>query len=74
MVEDSMEITAPSVDEAIILGLTRMAVTRDDVVIETLDEGSRGFLGLGARQARVRLTRRRSAWWKSLARLSLPRR
>ncbi len=58
MVEDSMEITAPSVDEAIILGLTRMAVTRDDVVIETLDEGSRGFLGLGARQARVRLTRR----------------
>lgn len=58
MVEDSMEITAPSVDEAILLGLTRMAVTREDVVIETLDEGSRGFLGLGARQARVRLTRR----------------
>ncbi|HNT79006.1 MAG TPA: RNA-binding cell elongation regulator Jag/EloR [Anaerolineae bacterium] len=58
MVEDAMEITAPSVDEAIILGLTRMAVTREDVVIETLDEGSRGFLGLGARPARVRLTRR----------------
>lgn len=58
MVEDAMEITAPSVDEAIILGLTRMGVTREEVSIEILSESSRGFLGLGARPAQVRLTRR----------------
>lgn len=56
--EESLVITALSVDEAIILGLMRLAVTRDEVNIEIFDEGSRGFLGLGTREARVRLTRR----------------
>jgi spoIIIJ-associated protein len=51
-------VTAASVDEAIILGLTRLVATRDEVDIEVLDEGSRGFLGIGAREARVRVTRR----------------
>ncbi|HQE92767.1 MAG TPA: RNA-binding cell elongation regulator Jag/EloR [Anaerolineae bacterium] len=55
--EESVVVTAPSVDEAIILGLTRLVATRDEVTIEVLDEGSRGFLGIGAREARVRLTR-----------------
>ncbi|MBN1878363.1 MAG: Jag N-terminal domain-containing protein [Anaerolineae bacterium] len=56
--EESVEITAPSVDEAIILGLTRLAATRDEVEIEVLEEERRGFLGIGARNACVRLTRR----------------
>lgn len=51
-------VTAASVDEAIILGLTRLLATRDEVDIEVLDEGSRGFLGIGAREAQVRITRR----------------
>ncbi|MEJ5310998.1 MAG: RNA-binding cell elongation regulator Jag/EloR [Anaerolineae bacterium] len=51
-------VTASSVDEAIILGLTRLVATRDEVDIEVLDEGSRGFLGIGARDARVRVARR----------------
>ncbi|MBN2394203.1 MAG: Jag N-terminal domain-containing protein [Anaerolineae bacterium] len=51
-------VTAASVDEAIILGLTRLVATRDEVDIEVLDEGSRGFLGIGMREARVRVTRR----------------
>lgn len=50
-------VTAASVDEAIILGLTRLVATRDEVDIEVLDEGSRGFLGIGAREARVQVTR-----------------
>ena len=54
-------VTAASVDEAIILGLTRLMVTRDEVDIEVLDEGSHGFLGIGAREARVRVTRRDQA-------------
>jgi spoIIIJ-associated protein len=52
------DVTAASVDEAIILGLTRLVATRDEVDIEVLDEGSRGFLGIGARDAHVRITRR----------------
>ncbi len=58
-VDESIEVTAPSVEEAIIVGLTRLMVTRDEVEIEVLDEGSKGFLGIGAREARVRLTRGR---------------
>lgn len=56
--EDSVKITAPSVEEAILLGLTRLRATRDQVEIEVLEEGSKGFLGLGSREAKVRLTRR----------------
>jgi spoIIIJ-associated protein len=56
--EESLEITALSTDEAILIGLTRLAATRDEVTIEILDEGSRGFLGLGTRMARVKLSRR----------------
>jgi len=56
--EASIEVTALSVDEAIILGLTRLGLTRDEVEIEILAHASKGFLGLGARRARVRLTQR----------------
>ena len=55
--DDSVVVTAPSVEEAIIVGLTRLVATRDEVDIEVLDEGSRGFLGIGAREARVQLVR-----------------
>ncbi len=58
--EESIVVAAASVDEAIILGLTRLVATRDEVEIQVLDEGKRGFLGIGAREARVRVTRRRS--------------
>ncbi len=56
--EEQVEITAPTVDEAIILGLTRLSITREEALIEVLDEGSKGFLGLGAREAQVRVMRR----------------
>ncbi len=56
--QETIEVAAPSVEEAIILGLTRLGATRDEVVIEVLDKGRRGLLGIGARKARVRLTRR----------------
>ncbi len=55
--DDSVEVTAPSVEEAIIVGLTRLMATRDEVEIEVLDEGSHGFLGIGSREAKVRLVR-----------------
>jgi len=52
----TLEIIAPSVDEAINQGLKELGLARDQVEIEILDEGSKGLFGLGNRQARVRLT------------------
>ncbi|MFP4343274.1 MAG: RNA-binding cell elongation regulator Jag/EloR [Anaerolineales bacterium] len=53
-----IEVSAPTVEEATILGLTRLGITREEAFIEVLDEGSSGFLGFGAREAKVRVTRR----------------
>lgn len=52
----TLEVIAPSVEEAINKGLSELGLTRDEVEVEILDEGSRGIFGLGMRQARVRLT------------------
>lgn len=52
----SLEIIAPTVQEAIDKGLAELGVPEDAVHVEVLDEGSRGFLGLGSRHARVRLS------------------
>lgn len=57
---EEIEVRAPSVSEAIQRGLIQLGVTRDDVKIEVLSEGSRGILGIiGAEDARVRLRFRR---------------
>ena len=46
-----------TVDEAIQIALEKLKVSRDQVEIDVLDSGSRGFLGLiGGKQARVRVT------------------
>jgi spoIIIJ-associated protein len=50
-----LEVIAPSVEEAIEKGLSELGLTKDDVDIEILDEGKKGLLGLGTRQARVAL-------------------
>jgi spoIIIJ-associated protein len=55
-----LEVIAPSVDEAIARGAAELGVSRDQLDVEVLDEGTRGLLGLGNRQARVRLTLRLS--------------
>ncbi len=56
--KETLEVTAPTVEEATLLGLTRLGITREEAFIEVLDEGSAGFFGFGAREARVRITRR----------------
>jgi len=58
MSEKSIEIRAPTVEEAIARGLETLGATRDEVEIEVVQQPSRGVLGLGAREAIVRLTRR----------------
>ena len=56
--EESIEIRAKTVDAAIREGLRRLNLAREQVDIEILSEGSRGILGFGAEDARVRLTPR----------------
>jgi spoIIIJ-associated protein len=50
-----LEVIAPSVEEAIEKGLEELGLTADDVDVEILDEGKKGLLGLGNRQARIAL-------------------
>ena len=52
----TLEIIAPTVDEAIQKGLEQLGLPREAVDVEVLDAGSRGLFGLGSRQSRVRLT------------------
>ena len=51
----TLEIIAPTVDEAIEKGLDDLGLSREDIDVEILDEGSGGLFGLGTRQARVML-------------------
>ena len=51
----TLEIIAPTINEAIEKGLDELKLSRDAVEIEILDEGSRGLFGLGSHQARIRL-------------------
>lgn len=52
----TLEIIAPSVEEAINRGLEQLGLPREAIVVEVLDNGSRGLLGIGGRQSRVRLS------------------
>lgn len=56
MKRTTLEVIAPSVEEAISRGVEQLGVSRDMFDVEVLDEGSKGFLGIGGRQARLRLT------------------
>lgn len=51
----TLEIIAPTVDEAIEKGLSELGLTSNQVDVEVLDEGSKGLFGIGSRQARIRL-------------------
>jgi spoIIIJ-associated protein len=52
----TLEIIAPTIEEAVQKGLAQLNLSQDAVNVEVLDAGSRGLFGLGSRQARVRLT------------------
>ncbi len=52
----TLEVIAQSVEEAIEKGLSDLGLPRDAVDITVLDEGGSGILGIGSRQARVRIS------------------
>ena len=49
--------SARSVEEAEELALKELGVDRNEVEVEVLSRGKAGFLGIGAEQARVRVTK-----------------
>src|SRR6266487_4638562 len=52
----TLEIIAPTVEEAISQGLAQLGLTADAVSVEVLDAGTKGLFGLGKPHVRVRLT------------------
>ncbi len=54
---DWLTISAASMEEAELIGLARLGALREEVEIEVLDEGRKGFLGLGGRAAKIRIRR-----------------
>ncbi len=58
---DQVETTARTVEEAVKLALLKLDATLDEVDIKIVDSGTPGkLLGLGAREARILVTRRTS--------------
>jgi spoIIIJ-associated protein len=51
-----VEATGPDVETAIKNGLQRLNANSKDVIVEVIEESSRGLFGIGGRPAKVRLT------------------
>jgi spoIIIJ-associated protein len=56
MSDASREFSGKTVEEAVAQGLVELGLARDAVKVDVVSEGSRGVLGLGGEEARVRLT------------------
>lgn len=54
---DWLTISAASLEEAELIGIARLGALREEVEIQVLDEGKKGFLGLGSRPAVIRIRR-----------------
>lgn len=50
------EKKAKSVNDAVGAALKELGITQDEANIEVIDEGSKGFLGIGAKEAHVAVT------------------
>ncbi|MGH7800332.1 MAG: RNA-binding cell elongation regulator Jag/EloR [Thermodesulfobacteriota bacterium] len=55
-----IEKEGKTVSEAIISGCEALGVSREEVDVEVLDEGSKGVLGIGGKSARVKITVKRT--------------
>jgi len=55
-----IEKEGKTVSEAIISGCESLGVSREEVDVEVLDEGSKGVLGIGGKSAKVKITVKRT--------------
>lgn len=55
---ESLDVSAKTVDEAIEQGLAQLGLTHEQVDVEIVKEGKRGVFGIGSEDAQVRLTRK----------------
>ena len=53
-----MEKRAKSVEAAVELALAELGISRDEAEVEIISEGSKGFLGFGAKEAVVNVTKK----------------
>ncbi len=53
--QERQEFEGRTVDEALEAALGTLGVSREQAEVSVVDEGSRGFLGIGARPARIRV-------------------
>lgn len=54
---DFIEVSAKTYEEAVTDALVKLGTTSDQVEIEVLDKGSSGFLGIGAKPVRIKVTK-----------------
>ncbi len=52
----SVEMIGKTVEEAVELALVSLGATKDEVEVEVIDNGAKGFLGMGSRDAKVVVT------------------
>jgi len=56
-----IEIEGKTIDEAIYLGLDQLKLTIDEVDMEVIEYGQKGFMGIGYKPAKVKITQREEA-------------
>ena len=56
-----VEMTAKTVDEAVAKALKELNITADEAVVEVLEEGKKGFLGMFSKDAKVRVSTKEKA-------------
>lgn len=54
------EFTAKTVAEATKLGLEELGITEEQAIIEVIEEPTRGILGIGAKKAKVRVSKKKT--------------
>jgi spoIIIJ-associated protein len=69
---ESLDVSAKTIDEAIELGLAQLDLTREQVDVEIIKEGKRGVFGIGAEDALIRLTPKQQALVQPLPPAKIP--
>jgi len=54
---DFIEVSAKTYDEAVTDALVKLGATSDQVEIKVIDKGSSGFLGIGAKPVKIKVTK-----------------